>query len=161
LTKLPWSIFWLKELITWGTLEPVAAYLLSKRIEITRPNAEAKAREYYRIYENSGIASNDLLDASKIRQWVDSLLQANQNLSGNQWFHKIQVELLRDFSAVTPKLWRVLPIVSDNDCKWVDPAGFQLAVSGKIKDWNHNQLHQYDFWLNPQERVVTSEAYLS
>ena len=161
LTKLPWSIFWLKEMITWGTLEPIAAYLLSKRIEITRANAEAKAREYYRIYENSGIDSNDLLDASKIRQWVDSLLQASQNLSGNHGFHKIQVELLRDFSAVTPKLWRVLPLVSDNDCRWVDPAGFPLAVSDKIKDWNHNQLHQYDFWLNPQEMVVTSVAYLS
>lgn len=25
---LPWIVFWLKELITWGTLDPVAAYLL-------------------------------------------------------------------------------------------------------------------------------------
>src|SRR2546430_13717874 len=29
-------VLWIKELITWGTLEPVAAYLLAKGIEVTR-----------------------------------------------------------------------------------------------------------------------------
>ena len=27
---LPWIAFWIKELITWGTLEPVAAFLLAR-----------------------------------------------------------------------------------------------------------------------------------
>jgi hypothetical protein len=161
LSKLPWVIFWLKELITWGTLEPIAAYLLSRQIEKTRPNAEAKAQEYYRVYKNSDIGWNELLNATRIRQWVDGLAEFDQNQRVNRWFHRIQVELLRDFSTAAPKLWRVLPVMNNDKCRWFDPAGFPLAISHKIEDWSQEQLHEYDFWLNPEERVVTSEMYLS
>jgi hypothetical protein len=44
LLRLPWIVLWLKELITWGTLEPVAAYLLSKNMETTRASAEEMAK---------------------------------------------------------------------------------------------------------------------
>ena len=41
---LPWVVLWLKELIIWGTLEPVAAYILSKNMEETRAKAESAVR---------------------------------------------------------------------------------------------------------------------
>jgi len=44
---LPWIVLWIKELIVWGTLEPVAAYLLSKNLEETRALAEEAAILYY------------------------------------------------------------------------------------------------------------------
>ncbi|MFL5661833.1 MAG: hypothetical protein ACJ8BW_10845 [Ktedonobacteraceae bacterium] len=47
LLGLPWIALWLKELIIWGMLEPVAAYLLSKNMEITCADAEAAAESYY------------------------------------------------------------------------------------------------------------------
>ena len=40
---LPWIAFWLKELITWGTLDPVAAVLLARGDAIDRPQAELDA----------------------------------------------------------------------------------------------------------------------
>jgi hypothetical protein len=43
----PWIAFWIKELITWGTLDPVAAFLLARGDAIDRPHAEADARAYY------------------------------------------------------------------------------------------------------------------
>jgi hypothetical protein len=33
---LPWIAFWIKELITWGTLDPVAAFLLARGDSIDR-----------------------------------------------------------------------------------------------------------------------------
>ncbi|MFN6487181.1 MULTISPECIES: DEAD/DEAH box helicase [unclassified Nostoc] len=40
-TGLPWIVFWIKELIVWGTLDPVASYLLAKVEDVTtRKQAE-------------------------------------------------------------------------------------------------------------------------
>jgi hypothetical protein len=47
-TGLPWIVFWLKELVTWGTLDPVAAFLISRAQANTRLSAEAIAADYYR-----------------------------------------------------------------------------------------------------------------
>ena len=33
---LPWIAFWIKEIITWGTLDPVAAYLLARGDAVDR-----------------------------------------------------------------------------------------------------------------------------
>jgi len=44
---LPWIAFWIKELITWGTLDPVAAFLLARGDAVDRPGAEADALRYY------------------------------------------------------------------------------------------------------------------
>jgi len=80
-TGLPWSVFWLKELTTWGTLDPVAAYILSKGLVVTRKSAEKIAEGYY-IAETSYQMSidlptpNDHLNPTAIRDWVDN--QAGQ-----------------------------------------------------------------------------------
>ncbi len=45
---LPWIVFWMKELIVWGTLDPVAAYLLARVDEVTtRTQAEELSQIYY------------------------------------------------------------------------------------------------------------------
>ena len=66
-TGLPWIAFWMKELITWGTLDPVAAFLLARGDAIDRPLAEADARAYYQeVQEN--MQGNDVLDPRRIRE---------------------------------------------------------------------------------------------
>ena len=45
-TGLPWIVFWLKELLQWGTLDPVAAYLLNRQYEVTRFEANKAAEDY-------------------------------------------------------------------------------------------------------------------
>src|SRR5206468_2292964 len=72
-TGLPWAVFWLKELITWGTLDPVAAFLLSQRVELLRINAEERARLYYEQTELAERSPDDRLRASSVRDWVLSL----------------------------------------------------------------------------------------
>ncbi|MBN2575241.1 MAG: DEAD/DEAH box helicase [Deltaproteobacteria bacterium] len=66
---LPWIAFWMKELLTWGTLDPVAAFLLARGGSVSRPRAEADAQAYYDS-TSQGIAPNDVLDPRRIRDWV-------------------------------------------------------------------------------------------
>ena len=69
LADLPWIAFWLKELLTWGTLEPVAAFLLARGYAKTRTDAEVMSQSYYSS-RTTGIAANDLLDPRAIRDWA-------------------------------------------------------------------------------------------
>lgn len=159
-TGLPWIVFWLKELMTWGTLDPVAALLLSRRIRIVRRTAEEAAQEYYRSKASS--EPNDILDPVSIMRWIQET-QLNRSAEGHREkrLHHISVELLRDFGVHISRQFRVLPVERDGHLKWYDPAGFPLAQSVIIEQWTENLVHEYDFFLDPYTRVVTSQLYLS
>lgn len=68
---LPWIAFWLKELINWGTLDPVAAFLLARGNAIDRRQAETDAKQYYDTLEKE-LSANDALDPRRIRTWVEA-----------------------------------------------------------------------------------------
>jgi hypothetical protein len=65
-TDLPWIVFWLKDLMVWGTLDPVAAYLLARGSATTRDEAESAARAYYASL-SSETNPDEQLNAAKIR----------------------------------------------------------------------------------------------
>lgn len=159
LTGLPWIVFWLKELIVWGTLDPVAAYLLANKIEITRVAAEKTALAYYNQFiqqENP----NEILNASVIRNWFQSNF-LKTNLSRKlQPVKQIKVDLLRDFSGQKKHEWRTVPVEVDKELYWYDPAGYPLAKCVKPNDWETDYLSSYDFWLKPLKKVIISKAYI-
>jgi hypothetical protein len=157
---LPWAVFWLKELIVWGTLEPVAAYLLAHGVSVTRTDAEQLAESYYedqREIENA----DDLLDASRIREWAEQFLIRKHTSSDARLEQVIKVDLLEDFSGVHRKLWRVMPVEINGTIRWTDPAGFPLASCVLPENWQDEYFADYDFLLNPQTRTVTSSQYLA
>src|SRR3546814_3270328 len=71
LSGLPWIGFWLKELISWGSLDPVAAFLLARGDAVDRPQAELDAKAYYEG-RPAGEDANALLDPRTIREWVEA-----------------------------------------------------------------------------------------
>src|SRR3546814_17020918 len=71
LSGLPWLGFWLKELISWGTLDPVAAFLLARGDAVDRPSAELAAKDYYDA-RPAGEDDNALLDPLSIRYWWEA-----------------------------------------------------------------------------------------
>lgn len=157
-TGLPWVVFWLKELITWGTLEPVAAYLLAHKIEVTRKAAENTAKIYYneklRLF-----TPNEILNASLIRDWV-SRFKNSFDFSGETGpDNDLKVKLLRDFTGQYTREWRVLPVEVGEEIYWFDLAGFALANCKKPKKWKSEYLNNYDFYLDSQKRVVMSKIY--
>jgi hypothetical protein len=157
-TGLPWAVFWIKELIVWGTLDPVAAYLLAREVVVTRSEAEKLAARYYEEQPQNQ-TSDDLLNALTIRNWVDPLVGHAQSSAAAQ-FDEIKATLLRDFTDVPHRQWRVIPVEVGNEIRWSDPAGFPLAVSPKPSTWILGTFDIYDFLLVPDRQVVLSSQYL-
>lgn len=158
LMQLPWVVFWLKELLTWGTLEPVAAYLLAKNIKSTRKDAEEAAELYYQSQPH--LNPDEFLNASDIRKWADTQYKRVTRSVSKMPPASMKVTLLRDFTKVTNKHWRVLPVESENTIYWFDSAGFQFAFSRKPTDWDNRFLNDYDFVLDASTSIVSSTAYL-
>lgn len=157
LTDLPWIVLWLKELIIWGTLEPVAAYLLARGIAVTRAEAEEKAKLYY-AEQSPDILSDELLNTATIREWA-------KRLSGreNQSYPvppRMKVYLMRDFSGFSDKQWRVIPVEADDEIYWFDPGGFHLATCQKPENWQSSYIDAYDFILVPHKKEVSSSPYI-
>jgi len=150
---LPWIVFWLKEIITWGTFDPVAAYLLSKSVCKTRKDALLTAEIYY----TSITFGQDAYDAVLIRNWVESeiLNVDDPSIIAEKSY---LVTLLRDFKNSIHQQWIVYPIKSDTKTVWMDPAGYEFAISDTniIIDGD-----EVEFILSPNERKVIARSYLN
>lgn len=157
---LPWVVFWLKELITWGTLDPVAAYLLARaRNEgiITRPQAQNRAYRYYEEHRN--LSADEQLNPETIQQWVAGLLRGAQP-PHSQMPATISVTLLRDFSNSPISEFRVLPAKKEDKILWFDSAGFLLAESNCSDRWDETWIDNFDFFLEWRSRLVRIRPYL-
>lgn len=157
---LPWIVFWMKELIVWGTLDPVAAYLLARVDEVTtRTQAEELSQVYYESV--STLEPDARLNPTLIRDWAQRAYAPTvPTIAPLRPSPQISVGLLRDFSRASKQTWRVIPVEIDNEIHWLDPAGFPLASCQKPENWQVNYLHKYDFELNSSEQIITSTLYL-
>jgi len=156
-TGLPWAAFWLKELLTWGTLEPVAAFLLARGRCETRLEAEDLATRYYAA--GNPEHTDDIFDPRSIRDWAATLAPPRPRAAGGVPT-STQVELLRDFSGAQERL-RVLPAEVEQRLYWFDYAGFALATSPRPGDWDPRFLQTIDFYLDPARQVVSSTGAYS
>jgi len=156
-TGLPWAAFWLKELLTWGTLEPVAAFLLARGRCETRLEAEDLATRYYAA--GNPEHTDDIFDPRSIRDWAATLAPPRPRAEGGVPT-STQVELLRDFSGAQERL-RVLPAEVEQRLYWFDYAGFALATSPRPGDWDPRFLQTIDFYLDPARQVVSSTGAYS
>lgn len=161
-TGLPWIALWLKEIIIWGTLEPIAAYLLSKGVVTTRKQAEDLAKLYYneKKKQQEYYITNDILNATIIRDWATVRFKGYQSFSRMRPPNHMNIDLLRNFENTQNQFWRVLPVEVENNIYWFDPAGFPLASCPKPEGWNSSFLDSFDFSLDSFERVVLPAAYL-
>lgn len=161
--KLPWIVFWLKELITWGTLEPVAAYMLARKIKDTRQDAEEAAKDYQREKGEGdlfSLLSDELLNPAGIRAWVEAYAGLEPSKLERWRPNQLSVDLVRDFSNRARRVWRVLPVEVDNRLYWVDPAGFHLATCPRPDRWEGRYLQVFDFQLDVDKKVVSSSFYV-
>jgi hypothetical protein len=152
---LPWIVFWLKEMITWGVIDPVAAYLLARGICDTRRAALDLASEYY---EFANELSSDVYDAVVIRDWV---LSHHSKIKEDDVLltEAIPVHLIRDFQDHSITNWRVYPVRKEDKIIWMDPAGYEFAYSftepHEIVDIN-----KIDFTLNYKDQIVKVRRYM-
>lgn len=158
-TGLPWSALWLKELLAWGTVEPVAAHLLARGAARTRSEAEARAMDYYR--EADWRLGDELLSPMRVREWAERVTTPPQ---GEQQAVRppaaIPVTLLRVFPRNAAGTWRVIPVEARDGLYWYDPAGYPLAKSDRPREWGPARVTVYDFRLDLERSMVLSQPYL-
>jgi hypothetical protein len=145
--------------MVWGTLEPVAAYLLARGISTTRIEAEARALQYYQLDESEEDA-NELLNASVIRSWAEALVKPSIDQSPWQGPQVSRpVKLLRKFDQSSKHDWFVLPTRRGDEIVWIDPAGFPLATSSLEEDVL-NGLGNVEYVLDIMDKNVTAHIYI-
>lgn len=158
----PWVAFWMKDMLTWGTLEAPAAYLLTSQIAATRREAQELAREYAASVDAGdwGMSSPDeRLNALNIREWAEGLRVSVIPEEGVRPPHEVPVVVERDFSGTARTFWRVLPVERGDSLDWCDPAGFVLASSARPDDWLPPFLNSYDAVLDVTAKVVRTYSY--
>lgn len=155
-TGLPWIAFWIKELITWGTLDPVAAFLLARGNAVSRPQAEADARAYYEGLP-AGTSPNDVLDPRQVRMWVHTRHIAGEDLTVEEL--RINAILTRQSADYVAPFYTVNPIEYDNELLWIESAGYKVARSTKPQNWPENPLN-FEFKLNVLENIIVGTPYL-
>ncbi|EIF53178.1 hypothetical protein BP1258A_5441 [Burkholderia pseudomallei 1258a] len=154
---LPWIAFWLKELVNWGTLDPVAAFLLARGNAVDRQEAEADARHYYE--ERSAVLdANDLLDPRQIRTWMESRRGVSETTSIRADI-TIPAELVRLADDFLVESVSVSPLRSVGGLTWLDPAGNVVAKSETPKNWVNSPKH-YEFDLQVKTAMIIGSAYL-
>jgi hypothetical protein len=153
---LPWSAFWLKELLLWGTFEPVAAFLLARGDAVDRPQAEQDAVAYYAQLPDD-IDANDKLDPRRIRDWVtlragsDRVVREPERLT-------VAVTLAREENAYVNRQLNVMQFEGAGVLNWIDPAGYLVAQSTKPREWPP-VLDAYDFELDVANASVRGARY--
>jgi len=157
-SDLPWIAFWLKELLAWGTLEPVAAFLLARGGALDRPHAEADARAYYDGLPQ-GTAANDILDPRRVRDWLMNVRQAGRERRlavGGFTIRAVLARPPRDYRQ--PRL-TVMPLESQRSLVWIDPAGYTVARSERPRNWPA-QPGSFEFELDVARAEIVGTAYL-
>lgn len=156
-TGLPWIAFWIKELITWGTLDPVAAFLLARGNAVSRPQAEADARTYYEGIPE-GTSPNDILDPRLVRDWVDARrVPTEEPLIARNLV--VEAVLTRAPTEYLNRRFTVTPIDADNSLNWIEAAGYNVARSEKPRNWPDNP-SIFEFELDVEESTIMGNAYL-
>ncbi|RVM06130.1 DEAD/DEAH box helicase [Sinorhizobium meliloti] len=154
---LPWIAFWLKELLNWGTLDPVAAFLLARGNALNRPKAEAEARDYYDSLDVH-IDANDMLDPRRIRDWVQSRNSSPAKSSGIADI-VLKSVLERPAEVYLSPTLAVFAVEAKTSLMWIDPAGYMVARSDMPEGWR-DLSSRYSFELSVRTRTVKGIAYL-
>ena len=154
---LPWAAFWLKEIIAWGTLEPVAAFLLARANAREREGAEREAYGYYQQLP-AGLEPNEMLDPRRIRLWVNERAGGEAPVAGVPDLDA-PVDLAERPDAYADATLSVLQFEADGVISWITPAGYVVARSRRPREWP-DSLEDYEFTLDVQRAMVRGLPYL-
>ncbi|MDX0481407.1 DEAD/DEAH box helicase [Sinorhizobium medicae] len=155
---LPWIAFWLKELMNWGTLDPVAAFLLARGDAIDRQSAEADAGAYYEAQDDDA-DPNSVLDPRLIREWVETR-KATPKPADRRILPVLDAALARPATDYLAEQLSVFPIEEGEQLTWIDPAGYVVASSVRPAEWIEDVAREFTFDLSVARGEIKAEPYL-
>lgn len=152
-TRLPWIGFWFRELLRWGTLDPLVAFTLAQGVAKTREDASALRPEFgaWLVAQGQPIDAEALIDPQNFLAWqrsrardaapADAVLASIAQLTG--------VDGLR-------LSYDVRPLVRNGGIDWIDAAGFAIGRSPHSLALltNRPARHDYELRTFPNVEVV-------
>lgn len=164
ITGLPWAAFWIRELLSWGTLEPVVAYLMGvssgSSTITTRREASTFVGRYYKWHAERYPDTNrtdDFFHPLHIAEWYRETFPSLQRTRSES--ENLAASLKRDFPADGPDSYAVLPCELDGRIAWLDAAGYCLAESDTPSGWHERASNRNDFFLNIRQRSIIAELF--
>ena len=125
-TGLPWIGFWARELLRWGTHDPFVAFCLAQGLASTREAASARrgAYEAWLEEEMEDVSAEDRIDPQHFLDWEQS------QRAPEEW-RATAPPIRAALTGTTGARGRypVIPINREESVAWLDPAGFELAVT--------------------------------
>jgi hypothetical protein len=155
-TGLPWSVFWLKDLLVWGTIEPVAAYLLARGRVVVRRDALEAAEAYYSSVDAD--TPNDKLDPRKIRDWAEVALPPSRSKEPSAPA-PFNVSLVRSAADYVKRTYRVVPVPANGEIRWCDLAGYVVAIGPVDTTMGKYGIHDHDFELDVDTATITTQRF--
>jgi hypothetical protein len=122
-TGLPWFGFWARELLRWGTLDPFVAFALAQGLSRTRSEA-AERRQEFEAWLIEDLEAERMIDPQLFLEWQRSLPRAR--LDGAA--HEPEPVRLTGTDG-RKRRYAVVPVRQGDEISWLDPAGYELAVS--------------------------------
>ena len=154
---LPWSAFWLKELLVWGTIEPVAAYLLARGDAVDRNAALRDAASYYDQLPDD-IDDNEKLNPRRIRDWLNARVTDTRRQTQPAAI-AVEATLVRAADEYVSRSLHVMPVDTNEQLNWIDAAGYLVATSPKPYDWPRD-LGRIHFQLDVPRARIAGSPYL-
>lgn len=125
-TGLPWIGFWARELLRWGTHDPFVAFCLAQGLAPTRDAATARRAAFDSWLEGQlkAVSGEDRIDPQRFIEWEASLRAPEER-------HAAAPPIRAELTGTTGARGRynVIPVKLDGGMAWLDPAGFELAVT--------------------------------
>ncbi len=142
-TGLPWIGFWARELLRWGTHDPFVAFCLAQGLAPTRESANARRSEFdVWLDEAQGDpTSEDQIDPQLFLRWQASLPRATGAAEA-----ELQLQAILTGTSGARGRYAVIPVTRDNETAWLDPAGFELAITHPAA-LDETRAHRCDFEL--------------
>jgi len=132
-TGLPWFAFWAKELLRWGTLDPFVAFALSLGLARSRREAAKLRADYINwLAKELGVdpGGEGQIDPGNLLKWARTQ-PAPEMVKASR--RPIDVELSGTDGRAG--LYSVIPVKSKSRIRWLDAAGYRLAISPIPEDF--------------------------
>jgi hypothetical protein len=125
-TGLPWIGFWARELLRWGTHDPFVAFCLAQGLAPTREAAGARRREFdaWLDDDQDEPTTEDRIDPQLFLRWQTSLSRSERAAGAAP-----QLRAALTGTNGARGRYNVIPMARDDETAWLDPAGFELAVT--------------------------------
>ena len=152
-TGLPWSAIWIRELIAWGSFEPLVAYLMATNHAATRPEALARLPDYRAWLQarDGALIEENIYHPQRLRQWAEE--ERPRKVPEAESALEIAAVAVGQFPPRSPS-YPVVALTEDDRVTWLDPAGYALAHSSQPESSARIVNHQRA-WFSPSSQQIS------